>query len=52
MFFGECLFEFLSQVTGVGRAVALSGNGYLQVASFDDSRHEKIGKLRLVDHIT
>ena len=47
----EYLFELLSQVAGVGGAAAFSGDGYLQVASFDDGRYKEIGKLRLVDNI-
>ena len=52
MLLGEYFLELLSQVTSVGGAVALSGDGYLEVASFDDGRYKEIGKLRLVNNIT
>ncbi len=49
---GKYLFELLSQMAGVCGTITFGGNGYLEVASFDDGRYKEIGKLRLVNNST
>ena len=52
MFVGENLLQLLSYMTGISRTMPFCADSYLQVAAFDNRRHKKITKVRLIDYIT
>lgn len=51
MIFGELVFEFFSDVSCVCRAVSVSSDCDLQVASFYDGRDVKIAEFRHIDDV-